>query len=91
LANGEFTALAAGLSNAYSFLTSFDTNNVPGVYSATYTLALSDADSYIGAGLAGSQVLTLNVSGTIIPEPSTLLLVLPGLITLLARRQRVVD
>lgn len=91
LANGEFTALAAGLSNAYSFLTSFDTNNVPGVYSATYTLGLSDADTYAGAGLAGSQVLTLNVSGTIIPEPSTLLLVLPGLITLLARRERVVD
>lgn len=90
LANGEFTSLAAGAANAYNFLSSFDTNNAPGVYSATYTLGLSDADVYAGAGAAGSQTLTLNLSGTIqVPEPSALLLMaISGVGVVLAGRSR---
>jgi hypothetical protein len=89
LASGEFTALEAGAANAHEFLASFDTNNAPGTYSATYTIGLSDADGYAGAGAAGSQTLTLNLSGTIqVPEPSAaLLFVLGGLGAAIAARR----
>lgn len=81
LTNGAFTSLAAGTANAHSFDLSFDTNNLPGTYNATYTLKLSDADLYAGAGVPGSQSLTLNMQGTIaaaaVPESTfTILLVL---------------
>ena len=62
LTNGAFTALAAGVGNAFAFNAMFDANNAPGGYSATYQLDLSDADSYSGAT---SQSLTLNLSGMI--------------------------
>lgn len=74
LAGGDFSALAAGEANAHSFLATFDTNNAPGTYSATYSLGLSDADAYLGASAADSQTLSLTLTGTIIPEPSTLIL-----------------
>ena len=86
LSDGEFTGLAAG--NAYSFLASFDTNTAPGLYSATYTLAFSDADIYSGASAAGSQVLTLELTGAIVPEPITVALAIPGLIGVIVSARR---
>jgi hypothetical protein len=62
LTNGAFTALAAGVANAFAFNAIFDANHAAGDYDATYTLNLSDANSYAGAT---SQLLTLNLSGTI--------------------------
>jgi hypothetical protein len=81
LTDGVFASLAAGAVNAHNFDISFDTNNLPGTYNATYTLKLSDADIYTGAGTPGSQSLTLNLKGTIaaaaVPESTfTILLVL---------------
>lgn len=80
LADGEFSSLAAGEPNAYGFLALFDTNNPLGEYSATYTIGLSDANGYTGASAAGSQTLTLNLSGAIVPEPSSALLTLISLV-----------
>jgi hypothetical protein len=88
LQNAEFTSLSAGVANAYSFSAYFDTDNAPGVYSATYTLALSDANGYAGAGAAGSQLLTLNLTGAIVPEPSTFALAGASLIGLAALSDR---
>jgi hypothetical protein len=68
LTAGAFTALAAseaGSPTPFPFNATLDANNAPGVYNASYQLALSDADSYAGAGGVGSQTLTLNLTGTI--------------------------
>jgi hypothetical protein len=77
LTNGAFSALAAGMANAYLFNMTFDTNNAPGVYSATYELRLSDANAYTGASAAASQLITLNLTGTLtaIPEPTWTVLI----------------
>jgi hypothetical protein len=85
LINGEFSALAAG--TAYGFSAMIDTGNAPGTYSASYTLGLSDADAYVGAGAAGSQTLTLNVTGTIVPEPASWTLIAIGM-SLIGFRRR---
>ncbi|WP_442484968.1 hypothetical protein [Aeoliella sp. SH292] len=71
LVAGAFTNLNAGIGNGEGFQVLFDTNNAYGSYSATYTLGLSDSDNYLGAGAAGSQVLTLTVTGSLVPEPSS--------------------
>lgn len=68
---GAFSNLNAGIGNGEGFQVLFDTNNAYGSYSATYTLGLSDADNYLGAGAAGSQVLSLTVTGSLVPEPSS--------------------
>jgi hypothetical protein len=68
LTAGAFTALGASDSESltpFPFTAFLDTNNAPGTYVAQYQLALSDADSYVGAGGVGSQTLTLNLTGTI--------------------------
>lgn len=87
LGNGEFTALPSGIQDAYSFLASFNTDHAPGHYSATYTLGLSDADGYAGAGLSGSQTLTLELTGTILPEPGSACLMLLAATTLRSLRR----
>ena len=83
-----FSVLTAGLSQ--NFLASFNTSNL-GVYSASYTLNLSDAN----VGAASSRfnyVLTLNLTGSVverIPEPGILSLLGIGLLGLpFARRRR---
>ncbi len=88
LSNGEFSSLAAGIGNAYAFMALFDTNVAPGLYAATYTLAFSDADVYSGASGAGSQVLTLELTGAIVPEPTTVALAIPGLIGVIVSVRR---
>ena len=73
---GEFTNLTAGIGNAYGFLMKFDTNNPTGVYSASYDLALSDSDLYTGHGATGSQHLTLNLTGMVVPESGWTILII---------------
>ena len=92
LTSGAFSDLAAGASNAFEFLATFDASNAPGVYSTTYTLGFSDADGITGASALGSQQLTLQLTGTVaVPEPSALLLGLVGCGALLRlRRVRIV-
>jgi hypothetical protein len=69
LTNGAFSGLAAGVANAYGFTMTFDANNLPGTYNATYELRFSDADTFAGASGPASQLLTLNLTGTISGEP----------------------
>lgn len=88
LTSGAFSDLAAGASNAFEFLATFNASNAPGVYSTTYTLGFSDADGITGASALGSQQLTLQLTGTIaVPEPSSLLLGLVGCGALLRLRR----
>jgi fibronectin-binding autotransporter adhesin len=82
--------LAAGANATYSV--TFDTTT-PGTFNAVYTIGLSDASGLATFGLsaAGSETLTLNVTGIVaeVPEPTTLMLVpLAGLITLRRRTVR---
>jgi hypothetical protein len=77
LVAGAFANLTAGVGNAYGFSMKFDANSPVGVYSATYDLGFSDSDLYTGASAPGSQHLTLNLTGTVVPESGwTILLVL---------------
>jgi len=63
-----FTDLAAGQS--HSFTAWIDTS-VPGDFAASYVLNLSDR-------LGTDQTLTLNLHGSVVPEPSTLVLLATG-------------
>ena len=63
-----FTDLAAGQS--HSFTAWIDTS-VPGDFAASYALNLSDR-------LGTDQTLTLNLRGSVVPEPSTLVLLATG-------------
>lgn len=77
---GSFTNLAATTSQAGSVI--FDTT-MPGSFSATYTLHLSDENL---PGTIQTSELTLNVIGTVVPEPTSLLGVC--VVGLLLRRSR---
>ncbi len=77
-----FSNLAAGSSQNLSAF--FDTSTL-GTFDATYLLTLSDQDL---VGAVGGQVLTLNLTGSVVPEPGTLsLLALGGVVALLHRRR----
>ena len=57
-----------------------------GTFHAKYQFLLSDQDGLSGS--AGGQILTLNVSGQVVPEPATLsLFALAGLAALIRRRK----
>jgi len=75
----SFSGLAAGGSESYTF--SLDTSTT-GIFAATYTLDLSDED----LPGAGTEMLTLNLTGKVIPEPAGLTLM--GTTFLILRRKR---
>ncbi|BBO35601.1 beta strand repeat-containing protein [Lacipirellula parvula] len=88
LVSGAFTNRAAGQTNAFDFLASFDGNAPIGTYSTTYTLGFSDADGIAGASSFGAQQLTLQLTGTVgVPEPSTFVMGLAGCVALLRCRR----
>ncbi len=76
----EFFDLLAG--ERVDYLASFDTSTL-GVFSATYTLAVSDEDLL---GAADGESLVLTLAGSVIPEPASALLLLGGLAALARRR-----
>jgi hypothetical protein len=84
------TSLAANSSLPYT--ASFNTSNI-GTYEAIYTLALSDQGGIAGGGSLGDLVLTLRGSvfaaevGGGVPEPSTGLLLVAGLVCMRRRRR----
>jgi hypothetical protein len=80
--NVAATQIAAGGGNGYSIF--FDTSE-QGVFSASYTIDLSDQD----LPGATSQSMTINVSGEVVPEPTAALALLSGglLATLRPRRR----
>lgn len=89
-----FAGLKAG--GSYGYSVGFDTSEA-GIFSATYLLALSDAN--VGAATSRfDYLLTLNLSGTVaspqrevrnnVPEPGSLALFLGGLAGVLATRRR---
>jgi hypothetical protein len=88
-----FSGLGAGSSN--TFLASFDTSSL-GLFSASYTLGLSDADVGASSSRFKNYSLTLNLKGEVrerqsngIPEPGILGLLGIGLLGLaMGRRQR---
>jgi hypothetical protein len=69
-----------------SFFDVFLDSSTPGQFSGQYLLALSDQKDLSGSG--GAQILTLNVTGNVVPEPCTFLFVAVGTAGLLARRGR---
>ena len=77
----SFSNLAAGTGETYTF--SLDTSTT-GVFAATYTFNLSDEDL---PGAGGGEILTLHLSGTVIPEPAGLGLIGIGLLALRKRRK----
>jgi len=90
---GLFAGLGAGSSK--TFLASFDTSSL-GLFSASYTLGLSDADVGASSSRFNNYSLTLNLKGEVrerqsngIPEPGILGLLGIGLLGLaMGRRQR---
>jgi len=78
-----FTELAAGQSNSF---TAWIDTSVPGDFAASYVLNLSDR-------LGTDQTLTLNLRASVVPEPSTLMLLATGALALTVgwsrRRRRV--
>jgi hypothetical protein len=77
-----FANLAAGGSSAYSV--ALDTTNL-GTFGGSYILSLSDQDL---AGATGGQLLTINVIGEVVPEPTSLGLIGAAAVMGLARRRR---
>ena len=78
-----FSNLAAGGSQGYSV--SLDTTT-QGTFTASYSLNLSDENI---AGATGGQTLTINVTGNVVPEPTSLAVLagVAGLATLRRRRR----
>jgi len=78
-----FSDLAAGFGESYTGR--FDTSAASASYLATYVFKLSD-QNLPGASLPQSELLTLTLKGTVMPEPATMtLLGLGGLCMGLAR------
>jgi autotransporter-associated beta strand protein len=78
-----FSDLAAGFGESYTGR--FDTSAAPHSYLATYVFKLSD-QNLPGASLPESELLTLTLKGTVMPEPATMALMgLGGLFMGLAR------
>jgi len=74
-----FTDLAPGpLSNRFDLF--IDTSRL-GKFSGTYQFNLSDEQDL--SGWAGGQMLTLNVTADVVPEPSTLVLLVAAAVGLL--------
>lgn len=86
--DSTFTAIGAGAANAKAYSVSFDTDAL-GVFSATYEFKLSD-ENLAGASSAGSETLTLNILGNVIPvpEPASAGLLAAGLLLIARRRTR---
>jgi hypothetical protein len=77
-----FANLAAGGSNGYSV--ALDTTNL-GTFGGSYVLTLSDENL---PGATGGQLLTINVIGEVVPEPTSLGLIGAAAVMGLARRRR---
>jgi len=73
-----FTDLAAGQSHSF---TAWIDASTPGDFAASYLLNLSDR-------LGTDQTLTLNLRGSVVPEPSTFILLATAALGLLACRWR---
>jgi len=90
LTANAFDDLSGG--STYSYLASFDTNNATGIYTATYTVGLSDSDSFAttGGGAVDSQTLTLTLEGEIVavPEPASLGCLLIAAAAIMSRPSR---
>ena len=80
---GLFKNLAAG--DAADLTATLD-RTVAGDFSTTFLLGLSDQD-LAGASAAGSNLLTLTLSATVVPEPAFLGLISLGGVALLRRRR----
>jgi hypothetical protein len=86
---GDTSQLDSGLSQvvdldagAFAAFTATLDTSTPGSYSADYTLDLADAVSN-GIADGAHQTLHLQLDGTVVPEPSTLVLLTVGLLGLL--------
>ena len=79
----SFANLAAGAAHAGT--ASFDAPLAPGTYGATYTLLFSDENL---PGTVTTTSLTLNVTGSVVPEPATLAFAAGAMLFLAARRRR---
>jgi len=92
---GDTTQLDSGLwyfldleaDNSTPFTATLDTSTL-GSYFADYTLDLADSASDGIGGGAEHQTLHLQITGTVVLEPSTLVLLTVGLIGLLCRLRR---
>ncbi|HEY0007838.1 MAG TPA: endonuclease [Tepidisphaeraceae bacterium] len=80
---GLFTNLAE---NAAADLTAKIATDALGVFSATYTLGLSDQD-LTGATAANSETITLTLTAAVVPEPAMLTLAGATGLALLRRRR----
>jgi len=78
----SFTNLAAGQTS--SFFDVFFDLSTEGTFTGSYTLNLRD-ENLPGAQ---NQTMTVNVMGTVIPEPATVGLLALGVVGLVARRRR---
>jgi hypothetical protein len=79
--NGPFSGivdLAAGSGKAFGV--KLDTSH-PGMFSADYTIGFADWSNGEGIGY-GTNVLTLNVTGQVVPEPASLAFLGAGLLLL---------
>ena len=79
--NGPFGGiidLAAGSSDAFNV--KLDTSH-PGIFSAGYTIGFSDWTNGEGIGY-GTNLLTLNITGEVVPEPASLAFLGAGLLLL---------
>ena len=75
---GSIQDLAAGSGKAFGV--KLDTSH-PGIYSAAYTIGFADWSNGEGVGY-GTNVLTLNITGDVIPEPASLAFLGAGLLLL---------
>jgi hypothetical protein len=79
----SFSNLAGGQTS--SFFDVFFDLSTEGTFTGSYTLNLSD-ENLPGAQ---NQTMTVNVTGTVIPEPATVGLLALGVVGLVARRRRI--